>query len=55
MEKAYNSRDSKLTDIKDIITRSRDLLKSLYRGEDKKLGDFGFTVDSTPRRKRPPS
>jgi hypothetical protein len=33
-------------------SRSRDMLKGVYGSEMKKLGDFGFTVDSTPRKKR---
>ena len=52
MEKAYESRDKKIPAIKDILQRSRDLLKGLYRNEMRKLGDFGFTVDSTPRKKK---
>lgn len=52
MEKAYESRDRKIPAIKDIMRRSRDLLKGIYRGEMRKLGDFGFTVDSSPRRKK---
>lgn len=52
MERAYESRDKKIVAIKDILRRSRDLLKGLYRGQMRKLGDFGFTVDSTPRKKK---
>ena len=52
MEKAYESRDKNMPAVKDILFRSRDLLKGLYRNEMKKLGDFGFTVDSTPKRKK---
>ena len=52
MEKAYESRDKKIPAIRNILLRSRDLLKGIYRGEMRKLGDFGFTVDSTPRRKK---
>ena len=52
MEKAYSKRDKNLLVIKDILRRSRDLLKGVYGREMKKLGDFGFTVDSTPRKKK---
>ena len=52
MEKAYESRDKNIPAIRDILQRSRDLLKGIYRNELKKLGDFGFTVDSTPKRKK---
>ena len=52
MEKAYESRDKKLPAIKDILRRSRDILKGVYGSNVKNLGDFGFTVDTTPRRKK---
>lgn len=52
MEKAYESRDKKLPAITDIIRRSRDILKGVYGSNLKNLGDFGFTVDSTPKRKK---
>ena len=52
MEKAYKSRNKNIPAIRDILQRSRDLLKGIYRNEMKKLGDFGFTVDSTPKRKK---
>ena len=52
MEKAYKSRDKKIPAIKDILRRSRDILKGVYGGNVKDLGDFGFTVDTTPKRKK---
>ena len=52
MEKAYENRDRKIPAIIDILRRSRDILKGVYGSNVKSLGDFGFTVDSTPRRKK---
>lgn len=52
VELAYEQRDKRLTDIDDIVKQSRDLLKALYRKEPRKLGEFGFTVDDTPKAKK---
>ena len=52
MEKAYDNRDKKIPAIKDIVRRSRDMLKGVYGSNVKSLGDFGFTVDTSKRKKK---
>ena len=37
----------------DIVRSSRDVLTGAYRAELRKLTDFGFEVDDTPRAKKP--
>lgn len=51
-EQAHEQRNTLLTNIDELVKQSRDLLKALYRSEPKKLGEFGFTVDDTPRKKK---
>jgi hypothetical protein len=50
-EQAHEQRNTLLTVIDDLVKQSRDLLKALYRNEPKKLGEFGFNVDDTPKKK----
>lgn len=52
MEAAYEQRDNLLDDINEWVRQSRDVLTGIYRQEMQKLGDFGFTVDATPRTKQ---
>jgi len=56
MEKAYQQRDNLVDDITEWVRQSRDVLKGIHRQEMKKLGDFGFEVDDSPRSpsKNPP-
>jgi hypothetical protein len=52
VEQAYEQRDVLVTVLDDLVKQTRDLLKALYRAEPKKLGEFGFQVDDTPRKKK---
>ena len=36
----------------DFARQSRDVLSGVYRNEMKKLGDFGFDVNETPKVKK---
>ena len=49
LEKAYGDRDALLPAIDKEIARARDLLLALYADNPRKLGDFGFVVDDSPR------
>ena len=51
-EQAHEQRNALVTPLDDLLKQTRDLLKALYRTEPKKLGEFGFTVDDTPRKKK---
>jgi hypothetical protein len=51
-EQAHEQRDVLVTPLDDLLKQTRDLLKALYRAEPKKLGEFGFQVDDTPRKKK---
>jgi hypothetical protein len=51
-ELKYRERDTLLKPIDELVKQSRDLLKALYRSEPKKLGEFGFNVDDTPKVKK---
>jgi hypothetical protein len=48
MEKAYKERDLIMTNFKPIIRASRDLLSGINKNNLKRLGDWGFTVESSP-------
>ena len=54
MESAYEQRDILVKEITDWVRQSRDILTGVYRQEMRKLGDFGFTVDSSPRKRSTP-
>ena len=49
MEQAYEQRDLLLEPIDDLLKQSRDMLKSVYRKEPRKIGEFGYTVNSSAR------
>lgn len=51
-EQAHEQRNLLLTPLDDLVKQSRDLLKALYRAEPKKLGEFGFVVDESPKKKK---
>jgi hypothetical protein len=53
-EQAHEQRNTLVVPLEDLLKQSRDLLKALYRTEPKKLGEFGFTVDESPRKKKTP-
>ena len=48
-EELYRKRDALLLKIDDALKSSRNLLMGVYRSEPKKLGEWGFEVDDTPR------
>lgn len=49
MEAAYEKRDKLVKDATTWVRQSRDILTGVYRDEMRKLGDYGFTVDGSPR------
>jgi len=51
-EQAYRERDRLMGDIKGLIQASRDLLKAIFKKSPKKLGEWGFEVNDTPRGKK---
>ena len=51
-EQAHEKRDILIAPLDDLVKQSRDLLKALYRTEPKKLGEFGFVVDESTRKKK---
>ncbi len=54
MEEAYRQRDKLLKPIDDINKASAAYLKGKYRTNPKKLADWGFSVDDTPKAKKAP-
>ena len=51
-EELYRERDAKIPNVKGAITSSRNILKGIHAKNPKKLGDYGFTVDDTPKAKK---
>ena len=51
-EQAHEKRDTLISPLDDLLKQTRDLLKALYRAEPKKLGEFGFVVDESVRKKK---
>ncbi len=51
-EAKYAERDKLLKPVQEILRASASYLKALHRGNAKALGDWGFTVDDTPQKKR---
>ncbi len=52
MEQAYRDRDAYLPDIVGITNASKAMLKSKFAKNPKRLGDWGYEVDDTPRAKK---
>ncbi|HRH50350.1 MAG TPA: hypothetical protein PLP23_16450 [Panacibacter sp.] len=52
MEEAYRNRDALLAPIEDIVRGSSAYLKGKYSKNPKKLGDWGYPVDDTPKVKK---
>ena len=52
MEEAYRNRDALLAPIDDIVRGSSAYLKGKYSKNPKKLGDWGYPVDDTPKVKK---
>lgn len=51
MEQAYKDRDRMIGDVEGSLKSTRDFLKGVYSKQPKKLGEYGYTVDDTPREK----
>jgi hypothetical protein len=52
-EELYLLRDVDMDPINKILRASKNILKGKYAKNPKALGDWGFTVDDTPRPKKP--
>ena len=52
MEEAYRERDLVLPEIQEILRASKSLLKATFSKNPKKMGEWGFTVDDTPKVKK---
>lgn len=52
VEKLYQDRDALLKPIKDTLRSSSRTLMGIYKSSPKKLGDWGFEVNDTPRKKK---
>jgi hypothetical protein len=52
MEGAYRERDLHLPEINEALRASKSLLKAAFSKNPKKLGDWGFSVDDTPKIKK---
>ena len=48
-EQAYRERDAIVSGLDGLVKRSRDLLKAIFRKTPKKLGEWGFEVNDTPK------
>lgn len=49
MDDAYRERDRYLPEIEEILRASKSLLKAAFSKNPKKLGDWGFEVNDTPK------
>ncbi|MDX2302493.1 MAG: hypothetical protein NW226_06810 [Microscillaceae bacterium] len=52
MEQIYKERDLFLPQITEALRAGKSLLKAAYSKNPKKLGDWGFTVDDSPKAKK---
>lgn len=52
MEESYRERDLLLPEIQEILRTSKSLLKASFPKNPKKMGDWGFSVDDTPKPKK---
>lgn len=52
-EELYLLRDNDLGPIREYLRASKNILKGKYAKNTKALGDWGFTVDDTPKPKNP--
>lgn len=53
LEKKYDQRDLLVNPIDKTVKATRDLLLGKYAQNPKKLGDWGFVVDDSPKAKKP--
>lgn len=52
MEKCYRERDLFVAGLDEAVKGSRDVLTGVYRQNMKRMGDWGFSVDDTPKVKK---
>ena len=52
LEKLIERRNNYMEPLGDFVRSSRDVLSGVYRSGMRKLGDFGFAVDATPKQKK---
>ena len=52
MEEAYRTRDLYLPQINELLRASKGLLKGVFSKNPKKLGEWGFSVDDSPKAKK---
>jgi hypothetical protein len=52
LEKLTERRNNLIGPLGDFVRSSRDVLSGVYRAEMKKLSDFGFQVDDSPKAKK---
>jgi hypothetical protein len=52
MEQAYRERDLIMQNTEQVVRNSRDLLTGVNRSNMKRLGDWGFSIDDSPRAKK---
>ena len=52
MEEAYRTRDLYLPQINELLRASKGLLKGVFNKNPKKLGEWGFSVDDSPKVKK---
>ena len=52
MEEAYRTRDLNLPVINELLRASKGLLKGVFSKNPKKLGEWGFSVDDSPKVKK---
>ena len=52
-EELYLARDADMGPINEIVRASKNILKGKFTKTPKALGDWGFTVDDTPKPKKP--
>ena len=51
-EEAYRTRDLYLPELNELLRASKGLLKGVYSKNPKKLGEWGFSVDDSPKVKK---
>ena len=49
-EQSREKRDNLLPGLSDLVRSARDILSGTYRSELRRLEDFGYRVDDTPKR-----
>ena len=49
-EQSREKRDNLVPDLSDLVRSARDILSGTYRSELRRLEDFGYSVDDTPKR-----